>query len=162
MRILLLLAASCLAGDQPQCPRGEGEPWLPAQRSEVRTQSFERTSATGSVERVELRGGDVVEIEHAGCEYYTVIIRLLPRTAAAGDLPAYARGAGVLETLSSLGAASVFDLKLAAQALRAVQPQPGDQLPVEGDGTEFLQTVVTVVGAEAPASIEIHLSKGPL
>jgi hypothetical protein len=164
MRFLALLAVACLSQpSHPDCPRGDASPWFQGRHADVVSRSWEQKSRIEAVERVELRRGMHVSIEHAGCEYYTVVIRVGTATPGRGAATHYASAAAALLALAEGGADSAFDLRLAAETLRAAAPRFGQDLPVEGDGTEFLQTVVTVREPEAGAAVvEFTLSKGPL
>ena len=164
MLLFVMLAMSLTVQGEPECPRGEAEPWLAGAGGRVIDRSFERSSRISSLERIALQTGEAITIEHGGCEYYTVVIRYAPAAGQPAAANPLLQAAGALETLASLGAASLFDLDAAATTLRAEGVVLGEELPVEGDGVDFLQTIITVVEPEdlPSAAVEIRLSKGPL
>ncbi len=85
-------------------------------------------------------------------------------------LAAFKEAVPLLRKLHKLKADSIFDLGLAANTLEKAILQPNtptfdEQFPVEGDGTDFLQTQVKIdsAGRNGKAGfIEISLLKGPL
>ena len=154
------------------CPRSEPTPILQAKSSAIVRQSFQLTDGTG-VEEVQLRSGEAIRVKNSGCEYYVLTFLIEPATAREPGLSAraaYERAAVWLLRLKELHGDTPFDLDLAARALRQHYqknrtPVFGTEIPVVGDGTEFLQTQVQVEQPEEnrkTGTLQFSLSKGPL
>ena len=136
---------------EEQCPRGEATRWLDGG-------AYKQVSPIAAVETHVLKGGANITIIQSGCEYYLASIRFVsPHKISIAD---------ALRELRRLGAKPVFDL---SKAERAIRRHPNlalqTELPIPGDGTEFLQTqlIITRVGTTGDGHfVEFQLSKGPL
>ena len=170
-----MYAMPSFATDQPKdstCPRSEPTPILQAKSNAIVSHSFQLTDGTG-VEEVQLRSGEAIRIKNWGCEYYVLTFSIEPaiaRKAGLGSRAAYERAAAWLLRLKELHGDIPFDLDLAARALRQQYrknhtPVFGTEVPVVGDGTDFLQTHILVEqpeGIRKAGTLQFSLFKGPL
>ncbi|RII28433.1 MAG: hypothetical protein CXR31_00680 [Geobacter sp.] len=110
-----------------------------------------------------------------GCEYYVNSFRYESADILGQDSSANywgAEAAKALRMLQSLGASVVFDLTKTAEMLEKLVKEPGklsldSEIPVEGDGIDFLQTQVILKGGgllqgQAGGYVVFDLVKGPL
>jgi hypothetical protein len=175
MRSLVLLVLLLAAHGAPafECIRGEPEPALPAGKPGIVESTFTPRSSTEALEVVRFDDGAQVRIEHGGCEYYlaTLEIRDPSLHADGSDVPAaYRAAAAWLRRLAVLEPALGFDFVLAAKKLERMPGAKRDlafdeDIRVDGDGTDFLQTQVAVVSAsrdDQVGTLRIRLFKGPL
>lgn len=134
-----------------QCTRGEATPWLSGG-------AYKQVAPTAAVETHLLRQGANITIIQWGCEYYVASIRFVSRSAAKPAI----RVADALRALRGLGAKTVFDLSKAEATIRRNgNLAEHSELPIPGDGSEFLQTRVTITRS-GTNFVEFQLLKGPL
>jgi hypothetical protein len=175
MRALVLLLLTLVAPGAPafECIRGEPSPALPAGKPGIVESTFTPRSPTEALEVVRLDDGAQVRIEHGGCEYYLATLEIRdPALAVDGtDVPAaYRAAAAWLRRLAALEPEIGFDFALAAKKLERMPAAKRDlgydeDIHVDGDGTDFLQTQVAVVSAARDGrggTLCIRLFKGPL
>ena len=175
MRRLVLLVLILIAHGAPafECIRGEPEPALPAGQPGIVESTFTPRSSTEALEVVRFDDGAELRIEHGGCEYYlaTLEVRDPALDVDGGDVPAaYRAAAAWLRRLAMLEPALSFDFALAAETLERMPGAKRDlafdeDIRVDGDGTDFLQTQVAVVSAprdDKAGTLRIRLFKGPL
>ncbi len=178
-RILLaafLIMASGLelvSRGEGECMRGKPYPVFSKNLSELHSRQFSMKSEHEANERIQLKSGESIQIHHWGCEYYVITFRFESASIlknGMSKLAAFKEAVPLLRKLKQLKADSVFDFGLAASTLeKAILQSNGltfdEQFPVEGDGTDFLQTQVKIdsAGRNGKAGfIEISLLKGPL
>jgi hypothetical protein len=114
-------------------------------------------------------------ILNGGCEYYVNSFRYESVEIGAGDSSAMHWGreaAKALRKLQVLRPSVVFDFAKAAETLERLVREPGkllldEEIPVAGDGTEFLQTRIFLKGGgllpgQAGGYVAFDLLKGPL
>ena len=159
--------------DEASCPRGEPEAIFPIGTPNVLKQSFRPETKRTSIEQIELTSGESIRVRHWGCEYYVLTFVIEPRRSKELNMPAdvaYPRAAAWLDRLTALKIETPFDLSKVARTLRQYhgmgrKPSFDLELPVEGDGTDFLQTRVRVEIPEPghkPGAIQFSLFTGPL
>lgn len=161
--------------DESACVRGEPEPFFAGNNPQIKSHTFVLRSATEATEKVVLLSGDRIIILNGGCEYYVNSFRyesakILPKDPSATYWGAEA--AKALRKLQALRPSVVFDLTKGAEVLEKLVKKPGKlsldaEIPVEGDGTEFLQTRVVLKGGgllqgQAGGYVAFDLVKGPL
>ena len=161
--------------DPGGCVRGEAVPWFSGRNQSAASWHFRSVSTIQSVEAVVTTAGDAITVVNQGCEYYSVSLRY--DFAENPETPDkrrwwYEKAARALARARELGAAPVFDLELNEQLLlRASEgesvPEEIMDVPVEGDGLDFLQTRLSVTGYGAlpqgsGSYVELRLVKGPL
>jgi len=157
------------------CVRGEPEPLFAKNNPQLKSHSFALRSSTEATEEVVLLSGDRIIILNGGCEYYVNSFRYESAQILARDTSATywaAETAKALKKLQALRPAVVFDLTKGAEALEKLAKEPGKlsldaEIPVEGDGTEFLQTRVILksgglLQGQAGGYVAFDLVKGPL
>ncbi len=119
--------------------------------------------------------GDRIIILNGGCEYYVNSFRYESAKIVPKDSSATYWGAETAKALRKLQALRpdvVFDLTRAAATLEKLAKEPGklsldSEIPVEGDGTEFLQTRLVLKGGgrlqgQIGGYVAFDLIKGPL
>lgn len=112
---------------------------------------------------------------NGGCEYYVNSFRYESAEISASKTSVNSWGsetAKALRKMHALGLSEVFDLIKAAETLEKLVKEPGElfldaEIPVEGDGTDFLQTRVVLKGGgllqgQAGGYVAFDLVKGPL
>lgn len=157
------------------CVRGEPEPLFTGNNPGIKSHSFVRHAKTEATEEVVFLSGDRIIILNGGCEYYLNSFRYESVQIRAGDSSARhwgAEAAQALRKLQALRPSLVFDLAKAVGTLEKLMREPGklsldEEIPVEGDGTEFLQTRVVLKGGgllpgQAGGYVAFDLVKGPL
>jgi hypothetical protein len=163
------------AADQAKdstCTRSEPTPVLLTKSNGIVSHSFQLTDGIG-IEEIQLRSGEKIRVENRGCEYYVLTFTIEPATASEASLGARAAYEGVaswLLRLKRLRGENLFNLDLAARTLRQHcqkyrTPAFGTELPVVGDGTEFLQARIQVEQPEKRSkagTLQFSLSRGPL
>jgi hypothetical protein len=177
---LVLLGWACVQGafaqdrvEPPLCPRGEPEAVFQKDIPEVVSRSFRQKNSHTATEMVQLKRGDHLVIQHSGCEYVVITITVEPATATQSEpsrREAYAAASAWLSRLHGLGVVAPFNLSLAAKTLqkqlsKPVVPRWDKEIPVDGSGTDFLQTRVTVEKPDAhrkTGSVQFYLITGPL
>ena len=158
---------------EDECMRGKPYPVFSKNLPELRSRQFSLKSVHEANERIQLKSGESIRIHHWGCEYYVITFRFESADilkAGMSKSAAFKEAVPLLRKLQQLKADSVFDLGLAASTLEKAILQPndlafGEQFPVEGDGTDFLQTQVKIDSAgrnDKVGFIEVSLLKGPL
>jgi hypothetical protein len=160
-------------GDTDGCMRGKPYPVFAHKCPSIRSHVFLFKSGHEADERIRLKSGDRIKIRHWGCGYYVLTFkresfRLFPHEPSRSEVCKEA--SALLRQAENLKGTSVFDFGLAAHTVEAVQEIPSDfefhtEYPVEGDGTDFLQTQVRIDAAGRIGKtgfIEVSLSKGPL
>jgi len=176
LQVAFLIMASGLglfSLGEDECMRGKPYPVFSKDLPELHNRRFSLKSAHEANERVQLKSGESIRIHHWGCEYYMITFRVESAgilKAGMSKSAAFKEAVLLLRKLQQLKADSVFNLGLAANTLEKAILQPTDlsfdeQFPVEGDGTDFLQTQVKVDSAGRIGKagfIEISLLKGPL
>jgi len=161
--------------EEAECVRGVARPWFKPENSKLNSHAFRSVNDIASVEVAVLDSGNTLEVVNWGCEYFAVRLRY---DFAGSPRPLserrwwYRKAVEALSTAQELGAEPTFDLELAAKQLEtlASADPPPDQIeeyPVEGDGTSFLQTQLSVgefgPSADGPGNyVEVDLFKGPL
>jgi len=179
-RLCLLLLTAVLASPaighcagEEACVRGEPAPVFPAAQAGIKAHRFNTVSSHEARERVELASGMTVDIHHQGCEYFVTTFRFEGAGILKSDASikaSYQAAAELLRQLGHLKSDPGFDLALAAATLekasRSAQPLAFElELPVAGDGTDFLQSQVKLDNAGRKAAsgfVQITLFKGPL
>jgi hypothetical protein len=178
MRLLKfgLLLGMCFAAfpgvaQEEECMRGEPTPLFKAPSTSQHGYGFQKVAKTEAWESFMSAGRDVYRIHHWGCESFVITVRWESQAAACASLREAERaGAKVLRTFQKWGADCPFDLEAAARLLnrskgdKAPETQRSDieeGLPVPGDGTDFLQTRVSIA-AHGQGYVEVQLMKGPL
>ncbi|MBI1920333.1 MAG: hypothetical protein HYS23_04535 [Geobacter sp.] len=162
-------------GDKSICVRGEPEPLLSGNNSKIKSHSFTLQSRTEAIEEIVSLFGDRVITMNGGCEYYVNAFRYESAEISAGNASVTHWGleaAKALRKMHALGLSGVFDLVKAAETLEKLVREPGKllldaEIPVEGDGTDFLQTRVVLRGGgllpgQAGGYVAFDLVKGPL
>jgi hypothetical protein len=153
------------------CVRGEPAPWLEPGKLATGTHAYRSTGPTSAIETVVRSDGSNITILEGGCESYAAAIRyVFPLRRAATDEQLAAHAVGALQLLRRLDARPVFDLAKAEAELErrgdlASLLKSGEEVPVPGDGEDFLQTriVITRVGrVDGGGFVELLLVKGPL
>lgn len=140
---------------------------------EVASRSFRQKNSHTATEMVRLKGGVRLFIRHSGCEYVVITFAVEPATAAQSGLgprEAFATASAWLSRLHGFGVVTPFDLSLAAKTLQkqlstSVVPRWGKEIPVDGGGTDFLQTRVKVEKPDSTrktGSVQFSLITGPL
>jgi hypothetical protein len=178
LRLLLPIAAFIFpalghcAEDGEACVRGEPAPVFPAAQAGITSHSFNAVSSHEARERVELASGVSVAIHHQGCEYFVTTFRFEGAgilKGGASSKASYQAAAELLRQLGRMKADPGFDLALAAatleQASRGAPLEFEQELPVAGDGTDFLQSQVKVDNAGRKSKVgfvQVTLFKGPL
>jgi hypothetical protein len=170
--VLVMPAISAKAG--ADCVRHVPVPVFPKKVATMRSTAFHPVSGNEANEEVVFATGERLKIRNWGCESFVMTFRYESKTLpASGDGRAwYERAAEVLERISRLEPQTPFDLPLAARQLRKALRTPAalrleEDIEVEGDGVEFLQTRVSVKGGGALEGggggyVEFQLAKGPL
>jgi hypothetical protein len=170
--LLIAVPAFCSAVEDG-CMRGMPYPVFSKSRAEIFSRKFTPQSSHEAEENVELKSGETIQIKHWGCEYYVITFTVksieLMKNGVSNEA-AYREVYLILRKLVRLKADSVFDLRLAAitleKSLRKKQaPELSEELSVDGDGTDFLQTVITINRAERKGNLgllEFSFAKGPL
>lgn len=170
-----VLAFSADPGGGFACVRGEPEPLFSRDNPRIKSHSFSLQSTTEATENVVSLSGDRIIILNVGCEYYINAFRYESATIPARESSARywgAEAAKALRKIQALRPSAVFDLTKAAETLEKLvkeqeAPSFDAEIPVEGDGTEFLQTRVILRGGglipgQAGGYVEFKLVKGPL
>lgn len=147
------------------CVRGEPEPWLKA-RSRY---AFRRVSSTEAAQTIVWPDGANITVMDVGCEYYTAAIRYV-FPVSSRKVSVLPRAAEALRKLRNAGAKPAFDLEKAERELRRRKDldalmRSHDEIPVPGDGEDFLQTRIVLhrAGIESRFGfVELTLLKGPL
>ncbi len=142
----ILPATGHCAEREEACVRGEPIPVFAAGQAGTKSHHFKAISSHEARERVELSSGVLVAIHHLGCEYYVTTFRFESADLLKNDASpkaVYRSAADQLRQLRRLKADPGFDLDLAATTLESAvlsgQPVEFEQeLPVAGDGTDFL------------------------
>lgn len=161
------------APESEECIRSEPAPVFDAKQPAIRSHQFVPVSNHEAREYVVLASGESLEIHHGGCEYFVTTFRFQSRYILKDikSRPAtYTAAATLLRRLQQLNEKSGFDLALAAKTLETAARRNSaiefeEQLAVEGDGTDFLQTQVQVDAAgevSGKGFVQISLFKGPL
>lgn len=120
---------------------------------------FTTTSASTAVETFRLPSGELLRLEHGGCEYYVLTLQF----SAPVKQTAYVSAARLLDTLIPLQPDSRFDLALAANTLREMASKNAPlntESPVPGDGEDFLQARLKL--ERAKGKLQLTLFRGPL
>lgn len=161
------------SGAEEGCVRGEPSPWISRKDRLDGTHAWRRVAPTAALETFVREDGASITILDWGCESYVASIRwVFPNKPPVQRFPLRSRVIEALRELQRIGAKSVFGLdKVEAALTRHKDPdlllRSGDELPVPGDGEEFLQTRVVLTGAGtldagAAGYVELRLIKGPL
>jgi hypothetical protein len=162
-------------GYEMECVRGEPSPLFGSKIKSEKSKHYKAISATEALETIVTEDGDALTIFNGGCEYYVIAIRYeFPENAHDKNDSGWwiEKAARALLRADELGADPVFDFKKSAQTIKkaandiAVVTDIVD-MPVEGDGFDFLQTRISITnyGQLPNASgsfIELELFKGPL
>ena len=178
--LFLIITPSILLGaDQPadpDCPRDQPGPVYSLKSPGVKSHLFKKTSSFEAEEEVIFVSGDRLLIKNWGCEYYVNSFYYESKNIKADSASTaywHTKSAEILRLLARSRPDTVFDLKKAADTLE-IKAKGGkgfrfdhEPYPVEGDGTDFLQTMVTVKkGGNLPGKdmgfVEFELMKGPL
>ena len=162
-------------GVEPGCVRGEPEPLFSRTNPQIKSHSFARESSTEATEEIVSLSGDRIITLNGGCEYYVNSFRYESAGIQARDHTAVywgAETAKALRKLQALRPSLPFDLTKVAEALEKLVKERGTlsvetEIPVEGDGTDFLQTRVVLKGGgilqgKAGGYVAFDLVKGPL
>jgi len=170
-----LQSLSADLGAESECVRGEPEPLYSRKNSKIKSHSFTLRSRTEAIENIVSLSGDRVIIMHGGCEYYVNSFRYESDEISASNPSAPywgAEAAKALRRLHALGLTGVFDYVKAAETLEKLINEPehlsfDSEIPVEGDGTDFLQTRVVLKGGgrlqgQTGGYVAFELLKGPL
>lgn len=159
---------------EDRCVRGGPEPLFSGQSPDVKGHEFTRTSSHEADESVLFASGDRLVIRNWGCEYFVNTFRFESKSIEGHkSSPPYWHkvAAHALRTLAASEPDIVFDLKLAARTLEikvsnSIELKLDDPYPVEGDGTDFLQSHVAVKASgktdKGVGFVVVELSKGPL
>lgn len=170
----LALPSPVLAEILPNdCVRGEPIPVFAASNPRLRSYTLLKSPDDGMRELVGLGLGESLEIRQWGCEYVVTTFRLESKQLRREDIGgahAYLVAAKLLRRLRSLDVDSVHNLVLAAETLEAAVRRReassfGQPFPVEGDGTDFLQTQVQIDRSgwrNGAGFVELSLFMGPL
>lgn len=140
--------------------RGEPVPVFP--QASPGAHSFTRKSATEAIETLRLSSGDMLRLEHGGCEYYVLTIDV-PAPASGLASKAYVATANRLDELQAMQADANFDLSRASRTLRAMAARGaplGEEAEIEGDGEDFLQARLSLVREKG--KLRLSLFRGPL
>jgi hypothetical protein len=161
MRKMIAFATSVMitahAAAQDGCVRSEPSPAFPQAAPGIH--KFTVKSTTEAVETLRLPSGEVLRLEHGGCEYYVLVLEF----SAVAKQNAYASGAQLLDSLRPQQPDANFDLALAAKTLRvmAARNAPlGEESAVAGDGEDFLQANLKL--EQAKGKLRLTLFRGPL
>jgi len=162
-------------GVESPCVRGEPEPLFSGNSPRIKSHTFALRSRAEATEEVVTSSGDRIIILNGGCEYYVNSFRYESATISGRDSSAIYWGieaAKALRKLQAMRPSVVFDLTKAAETLEKLVSEPGklsldSEIPVEGDGIEFLQTRLTLRGGgllqgQPGGYVEFDLVKGPL
>src|SRR5476649_284281 len=169
--LALPLAGFC-AAQSDDCVRSEPGPVFDGKQAGISSYHFSPVSSHEAREQLVLNSGESVEIKHGGCEYMVTTFRIQAKSISSSvktAREAYLTAAASLRRLQQLKETSGFNLALAAGALdAAVKRNPkidfGEEIPVEGDGVDFLQAQVQVDAAgweSGVGHIQITLFRGP-
>jgi hypothetical protein len=172
--LLSVCAVPSFANEQSNgssCPRSEPTAVFTTKSPTVATQSFRLVDGAG-IEEIHLKSGQTIRVKNWGCEYYVVTFLVEPaeHSPNLSVRSAYEQAASWLIRLKELSASPPFKLDLAARTLRNHYRNErklafDSEIPVEGDGTDFLQTRVKVEKPEEgrkAGALQFSLFTGPL
>lgn len=151
----ILIAAHAAAQDD--CVRSKPSPVFPKAAPGIH--SFSVQSPTTAIETLRLPSGEVLRLEHGGCEYYVLVLEF----SAAARQNAYARAAKLLDSLRPQQPEAGFDLEKVSGTLKemAARGAPlAEESEVSGDGLDFLQARLTL--EQAKGKLRLTLFRGPL
>lgn len=158
-----------------ECVRGDPKPWFGAKTKSKKSNHYTNISSTEALEALVTRDGDTLTIFNGGCEYYVIALRYEFSEKAHDKKDRrwwFGKAAKSLLRAYELGADSVFDLKKSAQTINRIANDKMvvkeiAEVPVEGDGSDFLQTRISITNygqlpQESGSFVELELFKGPL
>jgi len=158
---MIVFAASIMiaahAAAQDGCVRSEPTPMFPKAAPGIHT--FTAQAPTTALETLRLPSGEVLRLEHGGCEYYSLTLEF----SATAQQNAYTAAAKLLDSLRTQQPEIAFDLALAALTLRAMAARGApleEESEVAGDGVDFLQT--RLVLKQVKRKLRLALFRGPL
>lgn len=174
--LALLSPPASAAGTNTEaaCVRGEPEPLFAASHPQLKSHTFTLQSGTEATEEVVTLSGDRIVILNGGCEYYVNVFRYESGQISVDDASAAFWGTEAvkaLRKLQTLRPSSPFDLDKTVVTLEKLLKEPEKlaldaEIPVEGDGSEFLQTRLILKGGgrlqEEGGYVAFELVKGPL
>lgn len=162
-------------GYKMECVRGEPKPWFEVKTKSEKSKYYKKISETEALEALVTRDGDSLTIFNGGCEYYVIAIRYEFPEKAHDKKDSrwwFPKTVKALLRARELGADSVFDLRKSAQTINRVASDKKVvtdivEEPVEGEGTDFLQTRISITNygslpQQSGSFVELELFTGPL
>ncbi len=153
------------------CVRGEPKPVFSTKNTSVKTKTFMVVSSHEANEQVLFKSGDSLTIRNWGCEYFILTFRYESKNFSPTANP-FLLASQALRNLVAMKAKTVFGFSKAVKSLtnRIKEDEElklEEEYSVEGDGTDFLQTKLSVTSAGhllngTGAYVEFNLSCGPL
>ena len=163
MRKMIAFAASIMisvhAAAQEGCVRSAPYPAFPNAAAGIH--SFTTKTPSEAIETLRLPSGEVLRLEHGGCEYYVLALEF----NGSAKTDAYASAAKLLDSLRTQQPDIAFDFALAARTLNSMAARRAplaEESEIAGDGVDFLQARLVLEPAKTKGKLRLTLFRGPL